>query len=513
MPTKRQLDPEIVTVFFPEDGQNHGGINRHSNLSRWWIGDVEYDDLQNFIPQGPELQQTPQVGPLIANLGVSTFWVSAQILNQATYLFALGTNGAMYQIALGGTVTTIAAAGTFSVNSDITNWQSTMILFCDLNASKVYSWNGTTLTTVFTSQPAQFITVYSNRLWMAYQNTVTFTAGGTYNNLGGDGSSFIINESDCLAPIRVLSPYGGNLYIGGYNWIRIYGGLFDTGVPAVLQFQTNTLTDEAGLFTKWSFLPCAYSVYYASLNGIWQLMGSQPAKMSGPVDDFFQRMFVGNSTLSAAFGWVISTPCLMWVLQAADFSYRLLCLIYEVAQQQPRWFTLNPSSDGVNINVITSGVNLTNGSQQIWGIDTGGGVRQIMGGSTAVTSRVSTKLWSFGTRIRKKSIIRAGQECVVTSTSTISLTAQDENLNSYGPDLQSLSPSIQFIWSNNNQTFKWDNAGTFRWTTTGIQYQLMEYDLPITVRRLGLITTMVGIGGVIGAHAVEYTELPADWGV
>jgi len=52
MATKREFDPEIVTVFFPEDGQNHGGISKIGNLSRWVIDDLSYSDLQNFIPIG-----------------------------------------------------------------------------------------------------------------------------------------------------------------------------------------------------------------------------------------------------------------------------------------------------------------------------------------------------------------------------------------------------------------------------------------------------------------------------
>src|SRR5215469_7698216 len=106
MPTKRQLDPEIVTVFFPEDGQPHAGINKTSNLSRWWIGDIQYDDLVNFLPQGVYLQQVPAPSAVIATLAAPAIWISAQSFNQACYIFALCNNGAIYQVSLGGVITT-----------------------------------------------------------------------------------------------------------------------------------------------------------------------------------------------------------------------------------------------------------------------------------------------------------------------------------------------------------------------------------------------------------------------
>src|SRR5579863_190578 len=161
MPTRRQLDPEIQTICYPEDREQMGGINKEQIISRWTTDNNSFDDLINFLPTGNMLQQVPANGPIFAAFGEQPVWISAQPLNGATYIFVLGGDGSLSQVSLGGAVTTISGVGTFSSASDIANWQGTEIIFSDLNAAKVYSWNGTTLTTVFTSQPAAFITVFS----------------------------------------------------------------------------------------------------------------------------------------------------------------------------------------------------------------------------------------------------------------------------------------------------------------------------------------------------------------
>ena len=512
-PTKRQLDPGIVTVFFPDDGQPHRGINKFGNLSRWVINDLEYDDLQNFIPMEGELQQVPGNSATIATLVSSAIWMSAQPLNLATYLYCLCANGHIYQISLGGTITDVSGATSMSSQSDICSWQGTQVLFSDVQVSKIYSWNGTTFATVFSGQPANFITVYNARLWMANNQTISFTAGGTYNSLGGDAGSFVITDSDCPAPVRALVPYGGNLFVFGYSWVKVYGGLFDQGSPAVLQFQQSTLTDEAGVINKWGIVPLGYSVYYAHLNGVWNLLGSQPSLVSEPVGGFFQYLTLAGTSFSAAFGWILGMPVLMWQVQyATDSSYRILCMTYDTNPQRQLWFTLSLGP----ITFITYGIDQTNGQQKVWGIDTSNNIVQIASNTIAnVTSKVSTKLWSFGTRIRKKTIIRAGIEAIVTSSTTVALNARDENLNTYSPDLQSANPQFIFVWNNGSSiNFTWTNgaSGTFTWNSRGTQYQLLEFDLPIAVRKLGLDVTFSGSGGVIGAFGIEFQELPADWG-
>jgi hypothetical protein len=201
----------------------------------------------------------------------------------------------------------------------------------------------------------------------------------------------------------------------------------------------------------------------------------------------------------------------MWNLYySVDSTYRVLCMMIPAdVEKQPTWFTVNQA----NIAFITGGINQANGQQSVWAVDTSGNLFQLFAGTGNVTSTANTKLWSFGARIREKSIIRAGAEIVVTGAATASLTARNEDLVAYTPDLQSVNPSTTFNWTNNGMAFNWTNGGnTFNWTTSGTQYELMEFNLPITVKKLGLDFTLTGAGAAVLAFAVEYEELPADWG-
>jgi len=102
---------------------------------------------------------------------------------------------------------------------------------------------------------------------------------------------------------------------------------------------------------------------------------------------------------------------------------------------------------------------------------------------------------------------------VVNAGATVTVTVEDENMNPYSPDLQSLNPSTAFLWTNGGMTFNWTNGGSaFNWTTRGKQYEFVQCDIPITVRKLAIDWTVTSSQAVIGAFAVESQELPADWG-
>jgi hypothetical protein len=101
----------------------------------------------------------------------------------------------------------------------------------------------------------------------------------------------------------------------------------------------------------------------------------------------------------------------------------------------------------------------------------------------------------------------------VTGAAAMTVIVKDQDKNQYTPLLSSVNPSTAFIWTNNNLVFNWTNAGfPFNWTTNQTQYSLMDYDVPITVNKLSMETTLVGIGATILSSEVEYYELPADWG-
>jgi hypothetical protein len=135
--------------------------------------------LENLQPVGPNnLRTVPGPNSALTSIaGVQAQKVFYAFLLNTDYEIVCATNGAMYAVNIAsGTVTTIAAAGTFSA-PDVTVWQSSVLLIADPTAG--YSgWNGTTL-----SKPGG---VSLNLLVTAGGSG--YTAGATAVISGGSGS-------------------------------------------------------------------------------------------------------------------------------------------------------------------------------------------------------------------------------------------------------------------------------------------------------------------------------------
>lgn len=557
MRTAREEDRQIITDFFPDEGQPFGSLNKPALLSRWTIDDTDFDDLVNWISFGKFLQQTPSLSAVIATLPAPAIWISAQPLNGVTYLFCLCTNSNVYQVSLGGTVTAINGATAIGSLADIANWQGTTILISDSAVNKVYSWNGSTFATVFSSQPCSFITVYGGRLWMTSGTggvAVTFTAGGTFNSLGGDSGTINITEYDCPPPVLGMIPSQGMLYLIGYNWVQVIGNLYDTGTPAVLQVTRQTAADQAGMISKWSLIQYSNSIYYTNLNGIWAFSGGSTAWASEEVGGFFQALILANSSFSTAFGYVNQLPCLFWNIcwsNAGTTEYTVLGLdVTSIGSGKPRWFRVVYG----NLSFITSGVNQAAKGGQIWAVDTAGNLTQLFGGAATVTSKANTKLWNFGTRIRWKEIERAGVLMVVPASATVTAVAVDQSLNTYSPQLQSANPAptnIQWIYSGGSTatwsgtttnivaiawqystlgaaTWKYGSgatatfgkasstSGPVTWatgTSVGAIFSPLEFYFPLQCQQFGLNLTTVSAGAILQAFGIEYKTTPADWGL
>src|SRR5260221_11194495 len=114
MKTHRPIGKELLaeipvqTEWFPDEEEVFGSLNKPSLLSRWTCGKNDFDDLSNLMSFGRFLQQTPASNINIATLAATASWITAQPLNQATYLSCLFSNGQIYQALLAGAITNIS---------------------------------------------------------------------------------------------------------------------------------------------------------------------------------------------------------------------------------------------------------------------------------------------------------------------------------------------------------------------------------------------------------------------
>lgn len=505
---------QIRTISLPGDNQPWGGLNRNDLFSRYTIPDTDFDELQNwfpFAPSGNGIRQIPGPAATLATLISAAnpiTWMSPQTLNLAQYLFILGANGHLYQVSFGGTITDCSGATILSANSDIANWQGIDIIISDVNAAKVYSWNGSTFATVFTSQPASIIVVFSGRLWMANNNTVTFTAGGTFNSLAGDSGSFIIVESDCQPPIVAMYPFSGSMYIFGFDWCQSLGSVTDIGSPAVVNFQIQTLEARIGTNTRWSITGLGSTLYWTNAQGIWSLQGTFPQQISGPIGGFWQNVVGASSSYSSAFGYIYDTPCLFW--NCNDGANQQ---VFGITINGGKWFRTVMSQE----IFICSDVDQTTGLTKMFGIDALGAIRQMYVSTTAsVTSNVKFKFWNFGSSAAWKRIYKLGAILMMNNATTIIATVYDETGNVI-PFLspisqQNFSSTVVFTDSSGNP-ITFTASPNIVWIAGQVNlWEGFEWGIDDIARRFGLLLTVLGIGATLESINMELEVGVPKWG-
>jgi hypothetical protein len=494
-------------IVLPGDDRKWGGMVKYDNYSRWSIEDTEFDDCVNWLPQGRSLRQIPGNGASIATLASTITWMTALTLNNATFLFALCANGNIYQVSTGGSVTSVGSG--FSQNCDITTWQGTNIIISDLTAAKIYNWNGSTLATVFTSQPAALVQVFSGRLWMANGNTITFTAAGTFNSLSGDSGSFVIGDYDTPPSILAMVPFLGQLYVFGPSWIQTIGNLFDSGTPAQLQFQRYTMEDQIGPINKWSILPYGSYLYFANTAGFWKLIGLDPQQISQPLDGFFQNFAAfPTSSYSAAFTYIYGMPCMMW---QADWTGDALGGEVYIYTNEKQW---TRASVGSAITWITDTVVVSNGLQTAYGTD-GTHIFQLFNNTSAtVSSTFQTKLWNGDHPVMEKLGVYLGISMIMTGATTVTTQVVDQNQNVQVTNTQTFGANITWV-NNSGQTVTWKNNSSqiVNWSGLSIVFKIVQFAIPFRFKAFGLNVTVSGSGSTMPNITYQVKPTSAVWGV
>lgn len=516
--------PDLQDMVIPADGEYWGGLNRYDLYSRWTIADEDFDFLVNWLPMGSSLRQTPGSAATLATLASTVVWITLQPLNQTVYFFALCQNGHLYQVSLGGTIVDVSGATSLSANCDIAVWQGTDIIISDPNASKVYDWNGTTFTTALTSVKFSFIEVFSNRLWGANNNTLTWTNINTFNSLGGDAGAVIITDGALLQPINALKAFLGSLYIFSTNYIATITNLVDIGTPAVLTFSITTLELAVGTTSKWSIVPIGSSLYFANSYGIWVLNGSVPQLVSGEVNGLINAAQTGTS-LSGGFFEIYSQPCIGWHVKTIDGNNSVVArtVVGESEQQQLEtlgggayWFLIQDGGFVFITSYVIAGV------PSVYGCD-GTNIFQLAANTTSnVTSMVNTKLWNQGHQIQEDVVLYFGVSLLSVGATVVApqwVNQQNVVVATPAP----LGASAPFNWTNNFVNFNWSNGGSaFVWTNFSTpQWRVWQFNVSnqatgtsggAIFQCVGINLTINGIGSVLQKMYLQFKKTPSTWG-
>lgn len=406
----------------------------------------------------------------------------------------------------------------FSTNPpcDITNWQGTNILISDPVAENVYSWNGTTFSAALTNQPADFIAVFSNRVWLFFGLSISWTNGGTFNSLSGDAGSGMITEADCTNPILGGFAIQSALYVFGSNWIATITNLVDTGSPAVLTFTFTVLSAQVGIISKWSVVSYGNTLYFANAYGFWELQGSTPVKLSSGLDGFFQNLNLTNSSFAGAYGEIQSMPCVFWcAYYNGDNNVAAGYTIFGLTSNNQLFRIIQGNTKFVT-GLVSSAI--TNNIPQVWATDGTNIYLLFQNFTSSITANINTKIWDMGSKIQYKTFDYLAIFGVISNAVTVTVQMIGTNGLSVGSSVsQSINPNTG-EWENQFGVLgQWiNNSATLgNWVGLTIaQFNVFQFNLSGAgpQRALGLNITLQGAGIVIHAFVIGWKRTKASRG-
>lgn len=511
-----QVPPIAISPITGAPGAiNWGGLVKFNTGSRQVIADVEADELINWLPQLSALQHVPAPGSAIGVWGSTPIWMYSDYLNGNLFTWALCTDGHIRQMSVTGLVVDLGGGFATAPNScDIANWQGTQIMISDLVAQKIYSWNGSVLTTVFSNQPTSFIAVYSSRLWMANGLNIVWTNANTNNSLGGDSGAFTITDGRCANPVIGMRDFNGSLYVFGSNWIKTIFGLQDSGTPPVLTFSQPTLESQVGIINKWSIVEYGGSLFFANFDGFWQLNGSFPIKISPALDGFFRNLDP-TSSFTGGYQTIWNVPCVLWTVKwNGDSNYTVFG--YTINQQ---WFRIIPATGngaGVAKMISSTVTSAQSQNQPICYFTDGVSLFNLFGApALPVTSQFNSKIWDFGSKISFDVFTNAAIQMVIFGPTTVTFSEVGSSGIVQGPATPPGPATFNYNPSNGQFLNAFGvrgrlvNASSVHGNGVGTVtafFVLTQAVIPFQDRNMGLNITITGAQVILQAIIISYRK-------
>src|SRR6266478_1276025 len=486
--------PDLLTSTY----RKFAGMNQTD--ARTAITDEEFNWLENAIPIGSgNIKLVPKQGASVATVtGAATMFGYTLKLSsvEVPVLIVFNTDGSAQQVRLDTfVVTTIGAAGTFTVASRTAIWQDTPILIAD-PVKGYFSWDGTTLTTIDAAKKATDLAVFEGRVWLVTApRTITFTSPNTFNDFvagNGSGSVTISDSAFTGNIIRLLSALE-QLWIVGNAAVDAITNVSTSGTPLVTTFSLTNIVSNVG-----SPYPSSVNAFFRTfifLNhyGVYAIVGATPQKLSDKLDGLFSALtLTGADNPSATFSLYDIFHWAVLVTLADPFgrgSFPVLLMF-----SQGKWFI---ARQGDSLKWITN-VSSTAGDPQVWGTD-GTHVFQLFSASalTPVSYLIKTKLFDFGEWTQQKHWDYIGLEFSSQNT-VVAPTIQIENEKQIigSPAIVSPSNILQFIGAG-GIPLNFVGTGPIVWVSSGLQ--------------LLMNAAAIGIYGHYFGFTMSGTEAPWTW--
>ena len=408
---------------------------RGANLTdaRASIDDTEFAWLENAVTVGDgQIQIVAKQGASVATLsqGIASLW--GLTLNGAPVMIAVGSDGSLTQVTPGGVTTVIAGAGTVTTLAHIAIFRSSPVLIV-CPTFGYFSWDGTTFTTISTTLVGTAIAVFEGRVWIANNRTITYSAPNSSTDFtaANGGGSTILTDEAFPGNITALASALEELWIVGDGAIDALANVVATGTSpnVVTSFSITNIVTNVGSHAPNSVIGYFRALAFLAPFGAYALSGVTPQKLSEKLDGMFPALTL-TPDAPAAVGVVESLPCLIFLVTytqakrpalqlpangSAAATPLLLCFT------QGKWFFASQGALRWITTLIVAGVS------QAWATD-GTTIYQCFGDTTgaAITYKIVSKLYDFGSSVTEKEIKKVGFEFQATAPVAPTLTIDTE---------------------------------------------------------------------------------------
>lgn len=343
------------------------------------------------------------------------------------------------------------------------------------------------------------LAVYSGRVWIAKDRTITYSAPGNWVNFNSADAagSFTLTEPFLRNSIQALKALENYLYIFGDSSIYLLGDVRVTS--GITTFSLTVLSSTVGTTFPRTIAAIERSILFANRTGVYAIYGASLSKISTELDGIFPDIDF-SKPVHAGLVQVFNILC-----YALNFYYqgkrngksnnRYIQAVYFYG----KWFF---TSQGDLVSIVQSVYR--SGVYELWAT-TGTDLFPLYQNKTAsIATTLITALMPFRNPVLDKQLNRVGVEYTSPSVSTISLSIDTEN-NIQSGFLSTLFGSA-LNWVNNSSSFiSWiNNSGqTITWITSAF----LRYDAysDIVGKYVGFTISSNSPGIVLHGLLGEYT--------
>ncbi len=300
-------------------------------------------------------------------------------------------------------------------------------------------------------ETGQDIATFSNRVWIAQNRTLIYSAPDSWSDFVGPGSGQKeITDSSLHSYITKLSAANNFLYYLGIDSVNVIGDVQVNALGDTVFSDTN-ITVAVGTRQSQSVIPYYRSLFFVNPTGIYSIYGSTPIKVSDKLDGIFAQ-WDANAVHSAGVVSIYNILCAAFVLTVADPDERPILAVFF----NRKWFLTSLPAG----NILVGGA-IDNDIQSLFSTDGTSIYKMFADLETPVAWKVVTAYWDMDDLTRGKQVMKFGFEAdsgESSGTIEVCVDALDKQPPYESSECRTVDLSSTIQWINDSNTIvPWSN--------------------------------------------------------